>query len=296
MTTLLLDFRWKLSAALDDSEALFSLQAFENLWRRTGLQPAPFIEDQDQADMWQQTGQQGRRKNPDQALMRVLDHCCRSSTSTCRAIPDQGPQNLRDSWKRALRDQLHDPSNWRSPHIVVPQKFRADWPTEDEVNVRCEPCGDLPVSGPYQRLLAILEKYEEHRLAIPDLDPWSNLKFKYSPDHGAPDDHPCVLPRPPMLESVRIEDLINSLSDARRQGWNVDGKYYYIPPDDWRPERICKSQWRNGYAFPQKNIDGWRGPTPIDFGGRIWAWDINERHWDVQIDPRVKVSHVGKLV
>ena len=296
MTTLLLDYRWNLEAVLNDPDVTFAVIGFLKLLSRTELRPAPFIEEQQINTMWDEC-----KPGPDvhwqawDALDRFFQHCTRPAGSICIAKPSPEPPDILDSWRRALRDQLDNPADWRNPQIIVPRQRRTDWPPENEVHLTCEPCGNHPASGPYQRVLAVLEEYDSHPFALLDHDdPWSRLKSKYCPALNARNGHPCVLPKPPILNQVRLEDLVDRLDEARRQGWCINGKYYYIPRADWRPESINKTQWREGYVFPHKSIPGWNGPVLIDFQNREWRWDMQERHWDVQTEPYISVKHTGE--
>lgn len=297
MTTLLLDYRWNLDAVLNDPDVTFAVIGFLKLLSKTELRPAPFIEEQQKNEMWGECGPgPGVHWQAWDTLDRFLQHCTRPAGCMCIAKPSPEPPDLLDSWRMALRDQLSDPTDWRNPQIIVPRLCRGDWPPENEVNVSCEPCGSQTASGPHQRVLVVLEEYESHPFALSDHDdPWSRLESKYGPALGALNVRPCVLPKPPILDQIRFEDIAYRIDEARRQGWRINNKYYYIPPADWRPELTKKSQWRNGYAFPHKSIPGWNGPILIDYQGREWRWDMQHRHWDVQTNPYISVKHTGEL-
>ena len=143
------------------------------------------------------------------------------------------------------------------------------------------------------RTLASLQKYEEHPYATCDIDPWRHLENLYPPTRNTHDNKPCWLPRPAILDKAPFEELSDRLVEARRLGWYLNEKYFYIPPDDCRLEDVERSTWRNGYAFPRVKITGWKGPCPIDYKGQVWCWDMNERHWDVQLNPHIRINHVG---
>ncbi len=297
MTTLLLDYRWELADALNNPDVSVVLRKFVNLLRRTGLNPAPFIEDHQQDEMWQKLGQEPPRNGEWQQLMEFLDICRRLDGSMCRAVPDHEPTGISDNWKRALRDQLIAPSDWRTPHIVVPESRLTEWGAhENEVTIRCEECNGQPASGPHHRVLAVLEHYESHPFAVPDIDPWRHLEGLYPPEQDVANKHPCRLPRPSILDRIHLEKLVGLLTDVRRDGWIIDGRYYFIPHKNWRPEQITKAKWRTGYAFEREKVEGWKGPCPIDCNGVTWRWDRGERHWDVQTDPYISVSHTGELL
>lgn len=205
MTTLLFDYRWDLESVINDPDVTFAVIGFIELLSRTDLSAAPFIEEEQKSEMWSKCG-----PGPDvhwQAWVYLdlfLRHCTRPAGNMCIAKPSTEPPGLLDSWRRALRDQLWNPTDWRNPQIIVPRLLRENWPPGNEINVMCEPCGNKPATGPYQRVLAVLEEYEKHPFALLDLDdPWSRLKSKYCPTLEARNDHPCVLPKPPILNPVR---------------------------------------------------------------------------------------------
>jgi hypothetical protein len=293
---LLLDYPWDLDAARgSDPVPQKAIQDFLDLLSRTGLDPVPFIDHQACEDLFNNIQQHKSGRNFHQLLSRFLNQCIRDVGSTCRAAPDPGPMDLRDSWKSALREELGNHANWRNPHIVVPESRLTEWePHENEIAIRCEECDDQPASGPHHRVLAVLERYELHPFAVPDIDPWCHLEWLYPPDIA--NKQPCRLPRPPILDRIPIEELVGSLTNVRRDGWEINGRYYFIPPDNWRPEQITKAKWRAGYAFDREKVVGWKGPCPIDYNGVTWRWDRGERHWDVQTEPYISVSHTGELL
>ncbi|MDP2762259.1 MAG: DUF1641 domain-containing protein [Sideroxyarcus sp.] len=302
MTTLLLDYRWELVDALNNPDVSVALRKFVNLLRRTGLNPAPFIEDHQQDEMWLKLGQEPPRNGEWQQLMEFLDLCRRPDGSMCRAVPDHEATGISDNWKRALRDQLITPLDWRTPHIVVPESRLTEWGThENEVTIRCEKCNGQPASGPHHRVLAILERYESHPFAAADLDPWGHLEWLKRPQPDARVNYPCRLPKPPVLDGVPLEELFQALVEVRNNDWQINGRYYFIPRADFHPEQVSKEDWRNGAAFKRKTINTPKGKKtgPIDFGGRIWVWDIyQERHWDVQLPSGgwMNISHDGRLI
>lgn len=292
---LLLDYPWELNAARgQDSVPQKVIQDFMNLLSRTGLDPVPFIEQQVCAALYSVINQSRDGRNVHQLLSRFLNQCVLDTDGAGCASPIHEPPNLRDSWKCALRGELGDLTDWRNPHIVVPESRMPEWaPHKNEVAIRCD---DQPASGPHHRVLAALERYELHPFAIPDIDPWRHLEWLYPPEQDVVNKHPCRLPRPPALDRIPVEELFELLVNVRRDGWKINGKYYFIPPNNWRPEQITKTKWRAGYAFEREKIDGWKGPCPIDYNGVTWRWDRGERHWDVQIIPYISVSQTGELL
>ena len=300
MTKLLLDYRWELDAALHNPEVSFALIEFVNLLRKTGLNPAPFVEDQQQNELWQKLGQGPPVRNGSwQPLMEFLDLCRRPDGSMCSAMLDQAPTDIRDNWKRALRDQLGDLSDWRNPHIVVLESRLTEWgPQRDEIVIRCEECDDQLASGPHRRVLAVLEHYGSHPFAISDCDPWD---VRCTVPSGR---YPCYLPNPlipdrdPLQNNfcrVPIVQLYEKLAEAHRRGWQVNNKYFFLPPTDWRLEDVSRDDWRGGRAFPRALSTEREQTGYSDFARRVWVWHEGEDHWDVQLGGtnRIKVSHTG---
>jgi hypothetical protein len=288
MTRLLLDHPWPLNETLNARSNGFQvLLEFEKLVRRKRLIPLRFIEQHDYESAKQQLG-----KSPVAAqILRFSNHLIRYNESVIRATPDPEPNpTLNDSWKRALRDELEHLENWRSPQIIFPEVRRSVWSTTDEIEIKC---GDR--NGTVSRVLASLEKYDSHPFAVSDLDPWRHLERLFPPTPGHPNNKPCRLPKPPILDQVPVEHLSERLEEARKQGCIIDGKYYYIPSDDCLPEQIAKPEWRSGYVFDRKKDPGWKGPCPIDYNGVTWRWDQGHRHWDLQVKPKhISVSHTGE--
>jgi hypothetical protein len=61
---------------------------------------------------------------------------------------------------------------------------------------------------------------------------------------------------------------------------------------------VDKANWREGRAFPVDRGAGRHWLGPVDYAERVWEWDINERHWDVQIPGNgyISISHDGQLL
>ncbi len=300
MTRLLLDHPWPIDAALDArSDGFQVLLKFDELIRRRDLplpvSPVPFVEAQEYYEALQRL----RGRSASAATVRRFSyHLIRNGDSVIRAtpIPEPNPP-LSDCWKRALRDELEYLENWRNPQIIFPEKRRADWPQNtSEVPIQCE-----DREGTVSRVLASLEEYDSHPFAVPDMDPWRHLEWLKRPEPSARIDHPCRLPKPPILEGVPVEQLFQRLGAARAAGWNVNGRYYFIPPANCRPELVAKPDWRKGHAFELKTKDTKKGKKtgPIDWEGRVWAWDmVAKRHWDVQLPDgtHMNISHNGCLL
>lgn len=290
MTRLLLDYPWTVSEGLGpDSAAYKAILDFLDLLSRADLKPVPFIGHEECNIFWdalkERKGQS--RFTP---VIRFLHHCTRETGGICMARPVPELSKLRDSWKCALRDELEHLEDWRNPQIIFPEARRSAWPATDEIEIKCEDRKDIVT-----RLLASLEKYDSHPLVVSDLDPWRHLDRLFPPEPGHPNNKPCWLPRPPILDLVPVDQLSEKLEEARKQGWIIDGKYYYIPSAACLPEQIEKPKWRSGYVFEREKVPGWKGPCPIDYNGVTWRWDQGHRHWDLQVKPKhISVSHTGE--
>ena len=300
MTRLLLDFPWAIDEGLGHDPIPYKvILDFLNLLEKTGLGAVPFIEDAEQAIFWNALKNRKGLGSTFGPVIKLLYHCKREEGGIRRARPLTEPTNpiLRDSWKRALRDELETLENWRNPQIIFPGVRESAWqPAADEIEIVCE-----DREGTITRVLASLEKYESHKYATSDIDPWRNLEWLKQPKLGARVNYPCRLPKPPILKDVSIEQLPEMLAEARRIGWKVEGNYYFIPPEDFNPALVDQHDWRKGSAFKQNTKDTKKGKKtgPIDYEGRIWSFDIHEeRHWDVQLPDghKLDISHDGHLV
>lgn len=306
MTRLLLDYPWPLEAGLGPDEGPQNvLRDYLHLLGKTKLTAVRFIEEEECVAFWESLeGRKGRGRFS--LILRLIDHCKRNLDSICRATPiPHEPPNLRESWKRALRDELGDLTDWRNPQIVVPIIRRSDWnPAANEVEILCGPCGDQ-LEFAHHCVLVNLENYAVHPFAIPDLDPWD---VRCTAPNGG---HPCYLPNPLIPDSdplqnnfrrVPVTQICDELEEACRRGWQVNGKCFYIPPPDWRPEAISQVAWREGRAFPHKFSKERQQTGYRDLAGRIWLWHKGsgghkgEDHWDVQMGGKdyIKVKHTGE--
>jgi len=292
MTAALLDHPWPLDAGLEaGSDAHGVLPSFLELTRRYGLTPVRFISNDDYLELLQRLS--SRRGLASATIRRFADHFVRHTESWALAVPDPEPRSpLSDDWKHGLRDALGDCSDWRSPQIVFPKIRRAVWPDTDEVRIRCS---DRPNGSVEERLLICLEEYDSHRFAITDHDPWRHLEHRHPPENDRIQ-HPCVLPKPPDLRGVALQELAGQLGNACRRGWRSEDRYHFVPAADYAPLTIPKGDWRTGRAFELGRAEGRTRSGPIDHCGRVWEWDHNERHWDVQFprDGYMRVSHDGR--
>jgi hypothetical protein len=229
-------------------------------------------------------------------LKRFAEQLTAPNNTHCSATPVPEVAEIEPGWKSTLREAMTNEADWRSPQIVVPRVRRDSWDAGELVNINFDACDEQPGSGPHQRVLAILEAYEGHPFALSDFDPW-DFRHLYPPPAGAPPhrNHPCCLPRPP-LEDIRLDHLAAELANARRLGWKLGERFYFIPHRDWHTASIDQASWRNGRAFPYRKCRDSDRSGYIDYEDREWVWDREERHWDIQLRPHVRVRHTGELV
>ncbi len=299
MTKLLFDHPWPLDAALDArSPAYKKLLYFQNLKRRLGVAAVPFVTQQERDDA---IGRLDYRGNASAAadIRRFLDELVYRGNNVQPAVVDRGPSDLDATWLRSLYDEIHTCTTWRVPQIIFVDVRRNNWPpspTRLDIEVQCgTKTGNC--------VLAPLETYDSHQHALCDIDPWKQNAWHRRPGPTDPCPHPCWLPRHPALQDVPLEQLSDHLENARRQGWRVGNKYYYIPPVSYCPLSVSQHDWRTGRAFPHENDNEGHGGGYVDCEGRIWVWarasagGRGERHWDVQLHPRWKnISHDGSEV
>jgi hypothetical protein len=290
----LLDFPWDLTDILDPySEALDTVRLFDKLVRTYALEPVSFVDQNAEAEFRQQVTDRSSKGNIFAAAERFLNHCRCDALGPHRADPEPCPNPLPIMWRRALRDSMHDLADWRCPQIVVSQTRFPSWTTSaGEIRLRCD---DQPTHVHYRVLVGVdVESYRNHDFALSDVNPW-DLRRRHPPQGGGHWNHPSFLPRPPALEGSRLSDLGSRLTDARRAGWRLSGRRYFIPADLWTVDDVTKAAWRAGNIFPAATLNGRTGP--VDYLGNVWAWDDAERHWDVQLHggggDYVRISHTG---
>ena len=291
MTGLLLDHPWRLDEALNPrSDGFRVLEQFVNLVRENQLEVVPFVSRSEFDEMWQRIDYGSfARTRAFASLVQFAEHLVRNDSPTPLATPIPEPPMLAQCWKRSLREAMGDLREWRNPQIIVAEKRRPLWPATHEVPIQLEDS-----SGSELRVLAPLERYDSHPFAVADLDPW-DLRHLYPPISEADRQHPCRLPRPPVLQHVRLERLTECLGDALAAGWRVSGRHYFVPSEDWKAEQVGKATWRSGRAFPYQNVPALGHGGSVDYLGRVWVWDRAERHWDVQEGAGyVRISHTGE--
>jgi len=185
---------------------------------------------------------------------------------------------------------MHDLEDWRCPQVVIPEIRRASWPNSLEISINVDSSKGLAAPDSQYRILVVLESYDTHRYATPDGDPW-NLDRIHPPSNESAD-YPCRLPKPPELMKRPLEELERKLPACFQ---DHGSSLYYLPPEDWNYATVTKERWRDrGHGFPYRSdstphCSGW-----IDKEDRIWEWDREERHWDVQSRTTyLRVSHTG---
>jgi hypothetical protein len=293
----LLDHPWPLEEALDRASPGFDiLRQFVDLQREYGLQVVPFISENELSEMWERLPPDAFRRNPTayRALLSFSGRCVRTSSRSCRATPIPGPTDLRASWQYGLYDSAIA-GDWRTPQIIVPRDRLRDWGA-DHVQVNCEQCGDEDARSAGMRLVIEMQSYGLHAYARSDFDPW-DMERTAPPQPGGPQ-HPCRLPRPPALVGVQFAALSAAAQALHGRNWCMGENYYFVPPEDWRAENVGDVAWRNGRAFPHAQSQFNPRSGYVDDGGRVWVWDGNERHWDVQLDQGeyIRVSHTGQAL
>jgi hypothetical protein len=284
----LLDYPWSISDTLNgDSPAFNVLQSFDRLIKEKRLQAAQFMT-REQLDAFWALPRRGTG-SAWASIGSIAEKLWRQIDQGCQASPVPEVPGLSGDWKSSLRDEMRNLDDWRNPQIVIAEARRNAWPQRHEVSICFDECDELPAMGPYDRVVVQLEEYDLHPYALADFDPWDLTNSHPSPN---PDvnylAHPCILPKPPKLAEVPLDQLADALRQLRQREGE---KLFYIPPRNWSPTQVMKGRWRNGRAFPYDEIGGHRGF--IDARGIVWEWDDAERHWDVQSQPYCRISHTG---
>jgi hypothetical protein len=309
MVKLILDFPWSIDEALEaDPRPLQAIEDFLNFFSQLahlGLEPVRFIYQQEQEVFWPLLAT--RRSGAHAIILRFLNHVAvQAAGGPYRAIPTPGPNDLRPTWQVALRDEMADLNNWRTPQIIVCAERWAQWERfvhDSEAAIALE---DRPGDGVHHRVVVVMQSYDHkqayqyyedyrgHKHALADLDPWDLRRIHPSmADRRV--DHPCRLAKPPELEGLPLYKLNSEIDVARGRGWQRHDRFYYIPPGHWRLTQVQgKAEWRAG-VFPTDRAANGRGPGPIDYLGQVWDWDENERHWDVQLRNGTykRITHEG---
>ena len=306
MIRLLLDFPWPLDAALDaDPRPLRMIQDFLAFLSQVPFHAAPFVDQDEQAEVMRKLPQ--RRGTWIAHILRFQTHVACDELGPQRAIAIDGPADIRPEWERALRDQLADSTNWRTPQIVVAAERAHEWRNcihDHEARIRFQEQPHhtetrvLVTMGSYSPKDAQRHRndYETQKYAMADLDAWDVRHVHYPLGQGPHYDH-CRLPRPQHLAKISLDHLEAALHQLRSESWPHNGRYWYIPRSPWRPTALTKADWRKG-AFPEDQTlnpkrEHKRGP--VDYKGQIWLWDSPEGHWDVQLQDGThkRITHEG---
>jgi hypothetical protein len=309
MIKLLLDFPWRINEALDaDPRPLEVITDFLNLLTHVPQEPVRFVYPQEQALFWQELP--GRRGGGIEVVLRFLNHVeTLVDQGPNRAVPVNGPNDIRPTWQVALRDEMGDLTNWRTPQIIVCAERYPEWENcvrNDEALIALEDQPDGHVkrvvikmqSYPARQAHAFIQDFQNHKYALADLDPWDVRHIHY-PDGEGNHYQRCRLPRPQYLERITLDELDEQLNRLRSQGWPDRGRYWYLPPAGWHAaEVMTKDEWRSG-AFPKQatlNPRREHKRGPVDYSGdRVWLWDPYEGHWDVQLPDGThkRINHEG---
>jgi hypothetical protein len=279
MTKLLLDFPWQLEAVLDpSSEPSSVLLAFDQLCDKEHLKRLPFVREDEYFALLRRPG-----RTVQHVALQALAKCVRKAGAGNRGFSVAGPNDQSDHWQFALHDELLL-QEWRTPQIIIQKERLNLWKNSivgqrrtTEALLRLEHAAEE-----HRRVIAILGSYDDHLYACSDRIPW-DLQRRRVPDPTAPErlQRPCTLPMPPSLKKVRFEDIRPEVEKIRN--WEINGKYYYLPRADWRPNDIGKQAWREGHTFPHQACPHCGKKWAVDRYSQIWCWDENERHWDVQL-------------
>lgn len=295
--SVLLD-EWTVRSAVYDGAASWvandALRTFEDaILRGKRLPPVRFVSEAEYSRMIECVSAV-RSSRIKQNLLRLLPHFVRDETGAQHAaeLPD-APRDLSAAWLHALGSAVGAaPGDWRAPQIVYPSARRAHWPDNDDIAGTC-------AGTTFRRPLVPLERYDNHRHACADWDPWDQ-RHLHPPTPGRDEGKPRLLPKPPGLRDVLLRNLAPALEVARRSKLEREEGgvrfWYYVPASGWEPATVACEAWRAG-AFPRANLNGRGGYLDVD--DRVWHWDGNERHWDVQLDDRgayCRVSHDGSLL
>lgn len=294
MTKLLLDFPWQLDSVFDpNSNASYALHNFRKLCERENIQSVKFVSVAEYIALLDHA-----RRRAFRPALQALGNYVRDEAATIRAVPIAGPNDLHDQWKYGLADELAL-GEWRTPQVIIHNSRSNAWKdsivgttNKTEAVFRREESQEL-----YERVIAVLEEYDPHLFAKSDRVPW-DLRRRKPAAPGAAQHlrHPCCLPIPPKLSRVPFNGFIPELREIR--SWEIDGKYYFLPREDWLPNGINKKEWRHGRTFPHDTCPHCGKQFPIDRKRQVWCWDETHRHWDVQLvgGGYWSISHDGRLI
>ena len=310
MTTILID-PWVADFSENDQSAnynrIYSIRVLLKLQQSTPLEFARFLDADFLSDFHTRyrsvfRGESGR------IFFRFLSHLeldGASESEPAEFISEPIPDNCNETWCSVLAEhaESEDAPVWRCPMVMVPDVRHAEWPQGHVINFNV-------AGGTRVRNLVRIERYEDHPHFQPDLDPW-RLQACGKPDEGTRDRdvrRPTLkrLPRPPEIPVKLSFEELRRILQGDVASTNADGtELYFVPePTGWNPEVYDKDSWRGCRVFDKRVVSFYRSPRRgqsgyLDQKGRIWVWDIEKNHWDVQLhDGREhrNVSHTGRIL
>jgi hypothetical protein len=293
MVSILLDFPGTIHSLLDrDRRSRSIIRDYEFFRSSTRLNPVQFIDPEEARLFYQQLAERGPYGGWIGEVLRFVAHHRRNEPAGGhRATVVNGPQDLGGPWRRALREEMGNLENWRTPQLIVCAQRSAEWRNcvhDHEVDIVFD---DRPQDRPYKRVVVFITspnevtghnyelEYMAHKYAWADLDPW-DVRHCNAPRPGGLLDERCRLPRSSALHARRPWELDEELKKLRSQSWPSEGKFWFIPPEAWSHQQD-RIEWRKG-AFEEQTAPN-RRKGPIDYKGQIWAWHSEEGHWDVQL-------------
>jgi hypothetical protein len=243
LTTLILGFPWNLADDFNaDSGAFMVVRDFNKLVSKLECQVAPIVTssdlDESRARLYGKVS--GNIIAQWYRVANQLGSLSEYPSTTATPIPE--PKELTSNWKAALRHSFQDLNDWRAPQIVVPKSRSAEWAHGPLIRVQSTDFDDT-------RVLVRLDDYDAHDCARSDFDPW-DMRRAHPLDANSPNNHECRLPKPPMLRGVRLSDLNNALIQSRAGGWQISGRLYFIPPQEWQYGKISREQCLGGHPNP----------------------------------------------
>ncbi|HKW76644.1 MAG TPA: hypothetical protein VJN64_14030 [Terriglobales bacterium] len=300
MIRALLDHPWSVENVLEPESVLKRF----NDWIRSHqlVEPVAFIDEERYELLKQQAAHTHANAR---MIFTILPSYVARRSDAALAEPLHWPNDLPDSWKRALREALGDLVDWRNPQIVTFACRRDAWPNTDQLQIVI-----AEKERPEQRVFAILEDYEQHRYAMSDFDPWDLERCHLPPNPNRLNQFRCRLPKHPELEGLTFDKLQKRITELQKNGWRfrIGGldRYYFFPREDWNLAEIKREDWRDACkTFPRDSAAQNKGSGPVDYWNRVWVWDRQKHtHWDVQFptgdrNQRPKycvISHTGELI
>ena len=242
------------------------LDKFDTLVREFGLKPVPFFTREEVDTAHAAAVRLGRQAKA--AWFRITMQLVSGSEPSEAAVLKPPVARLTNRWRGALNDEMIG-GDWRSPQIIVASTRRADWPSAPEILVRSGTHGDR--EGFVVLAALELEEYKAHPFAVSDGDPW-DMRCRAHVD----------LPKPPSVRAPGLDQIRQQLPESGDAG--DPNHYFFVPPEEWSPELIEKSEWRRGRTFTHGHTPDQRGTGPVDANGRVWLIDMTHggHHWDVQ--------------